>query len=69
MAVQQRAVTAAAVYFRLFMPTSDWAFDGSGMRGPSATFDLIGPQREALGDDGEVQVGLGLTDTLRLRTS
>lgn len=41
MAVQQRVVTAAAVYFRLFMPAVGWTFDGSELRGPSARFDLV----------------------------
>jgi len=41
MAVQQRVVTAAAVYFRLFMPTVEWTLEGAELRGPSARFDLV----------------------------
>ena len=41
LAVRQRALTAAAVYFRLFVPDSDWVFEGAELRGPSARFDLV----------------------------
>jgi len=41
LAVRQRVLTSAAVYFRLFMPTGEWAFEGAELRGPSARFDLV----------------------------
>lgn len=41
LAVRQRALTAAAVYFRLFVPPREWAFEGAELRGPSARFDLV----------------------------
>ena len=41
MAVCQRVLTSAALYFRLFMPTAEWAFHGAELRGLSARFDLV----------------------------
>lgn len=41
LAVRQRVLTSAAVYFRLFVPPAEWAFDGAELRGPSARFDLV----------------------------
>ena len=40
-AVRQRIVTSAALYFRLFIPPAGWVFDGAELRGPSARFDLV----------------------------
>jgi hypothetical protein len=41
LAVRQRALTAAAVYFRLFVPDRHWVFEGAELRGPNARFDLV----------------------------
>jgi hypothetical protein len=41
MAVKQRVVVAAAVYFRLFLPTVEWTFNGSEVLSPSARFYLV----------------------------
>lgn len=41
MAVRQRIVTAAAIYFRLFAPDGRWVLSGAELRGPGARFDLV----------------------------
>jgi len=41
MAVRQRILTSAALYFRLFMPPAEWVFEGAELRASRARFDLV----------------------------
>lgn len=41
LAVRQRALTGAAIYFRLFVPDREWAFEGAEVPGPNARFDFV----------------------------
>ena len=60
LAVRQRVLTSAAVYFRLFAPPAEWVFEGSELRGPRAQFDLVWRSAEGVIVD-ELKTGRSAT--------